>query len=111
MASTTRIVVDPATLSDPNIRLSAAQDEVMRAIVNARGMLDVAVNRKRLFSPGDEDFDPVRDEKEAAEADELLKIAKEFLAFEVTRLDELEEYEREQLRLGLERAGVVYVVE
>ena len=109
--TSSNLVIDPATLSDPNIRLSAAQDEVMRAIVNARGMLDVAVNRKRLFSPGDEDFDPVRDEKEAAEADELLKIAKEFLAFEVTRLDELEEYEREQLKLGLERAGVVYVVE
>ena len=111
MASTTRIVVDPATLSDPNIRLSAAQKEVMLAIVNARGMLDVAVNRKKLFSVGDEDFDPVRDEKEAKDADAQLKIAKEFLACEVSRLNELEEYEREQLKLGLERAGVVYVIE
>ena len=102
------IIIDPATLSDPNIRLSDAQREVMLAIVDAKGSLKDALIRQDWYKPGgDPDFDPVRDSDEVTKAQERVEAAAEFFRAQVGRLDELDEFEREQLRLGLIKNAVL----
>jgi hypothetical protein len=103
------LIIDPATLSDPNIRLSDAQREVMLAIVDAKGSLKDALIRQKWCTVDDPDFDPVRDSDEVTKAQERVETAAEFYRAQVARLDELDEYEREQLKLGLVQNGVLRV--
>lgn len=77
-------------MSDANTLLSPTQRDVMQAIVDAKGTLTDAIVRAQF------------DEDRAA-AEQRVENAKEGLEAKMRRLEELNEFEKEQLKAALAR--------